>query len=324
MNGHLFRNLLLHMLAFVLHYSGLGRGIWKLVRVPGLYIFNYHGFNTFLCDYRRFGSLFESGYQGRFDRQMRFFKRRLAPIKDFPPRKSELAAFTFCVTFDDGYRDNHSIALPILVKRRIPAVFLVTTGVIGTNDLLWYDRFRWDCEQGARLRPWNASRLKRRCRRELNERKSRGREDPKASIFPKAGDAHPRLMMNWEEVAQASAAGISIGSHTHTHPVLARLDTEGQRREIADSLAVIKQRLGRNADLFAFPDGGRSSYGPETLDLLAEMGINHAFTTIDGVNRDLERPLELKRIGINPSDGIPLVALKLLRAALRERGGGRT
>lgn len=326
MNGHPFRNLAVHFLAVVIHYSGLGWILWRILRLNGLFVFNYHGFNSFTCDYRRFGSLFESGYRGRFEKQMRFFGRRMRRLEGFPPGSpGSFESPTFCVTFDDGYRDNHGIALPVLTEYRIPAVFFITTDVIGGDDLLWYDRVRWACEQNSRPRPWNSARLKRRCRQRLQDLKIRQsvvatNTSPGA---PAGEKQHPRLMMNWEEVADAFSRGVEVGAHTCSHPILAKLERGDQEREIRDSLAAIKLRLGRNPVLFAFPDGGRESFSPETLELLNEFGISWAFTTIEGVNRNMKRPLMLKRIGINPSDIVPLAALKLLRACWRERGEGR-
>jgi peptidoglycan/xylan/chitin deacetylase (PgdA/CDA1 family) len=47
------------------------------------------------------------------------------------------------VTFDDGYRDNHVCAAPILEEFRLPACFFVTAGFIGSQMVPW-----WDVERG--------------------------------------------------------------------------------------------------------------------------------------------------------------------------------
>jgi len=44
-----------------------------------------------------------------------------------------------CVTFDDGYRDNHDHAVPILVRHQIPAAFFVSTGIVGTERAFPHD-----------------------------------------------------------------------------------------------------------------------------------------------------------------------------------------
>jgi peptidoglycan/xylan/chitin deacetylase (PgdA/CDA1 family) len=50
-----------------------------------------------------------------------------------------------CITFDDGYRGNATVAAPILERHRQRACFFVTTGWIGTEHIAW-----WDAEKDIR------------------------------------------------------------------------------------------------------------------------------------------------------------------------------
>jgi peptidoglycan/xylan/chitin deacetylase (PgdA/CDA1 family) len=43
------------------------------------------------------------------------------------------------ITFDDGYRDNFTLAYPALAKAKVPAIFFVSTGFIGTDRIFPYD-----------------------------------------------------------------------------------------------------------------------------------------------------------------------------------------
>jgi peptidoglycan/xylan/chitin deacetylase (PgdA/CDA1 family) len=87
-----------------------------------------------------------------FERHCRYFKRnfrvvRLAEIVEKLERGLPFHR-DLAITFDDGYRDNHDHAAPILQKHGLPATFFVVTQWMGTSLVPW-----WDGAGGAR-HPW--------------------------------------------------------------------------------------------------------------------------------------------------------------------------
>jgi peptidoglycan/xylan/chitin deacetylase (PgdA/CDA1 family) len=52
-------------------------------------------------------------------------------------------AGTVCITFDDGYRDNLTVAAPILEKYRLPATFFLVTAYLGRAETQWSDTLHW-------------------------------------------------------------------------------------------------------------------------------------------------------------------------------------
>ena len=51
---------------------------------------------------------------------------------------------TVAITFDDGFKNNSSVALPILDNLEIPATFYIASGLIGTENMFWVDKIE-DC-----------------------------------------------------------------------------------------------------------------------------------------------------------------------------------
>lgn len=319
MNDHLIRNLPKTAVSYVLYYSGvLNVLLWLFVR-RGLLIFSYHGFSTFTNDYWKSGSLFESGFGKNFEKQVCYLDRHFLKLAECRLEKAFVGRATYFLTFDDGYKDNFLIALPILNKYAIPGIFFIVTSVIGTNRLLWYDSVRLRYEQNGPTGRWESSRSKRACKNEL----ARLKRTPGAldTLMNQASpEGLPPLMMDWEDIRRAYGAGILIGAHTDTHPILSALPPDSQREEILKSIEIIRQQTGRNPEFFSYPDGKMASFNEETVRVLKEGGVRYALTTEEGINRASDAaPYCLKRIGLNPSDPVPLVVLKIVMRGLRTR-----
>jgi peptidoglycan/xylan/chitin deacetylase (PgdA/CDA1 family) len=62
-------------------------------------------------------------------------------------------------------------------------------------------------------------------------------------------------LMTWSELREISAAGISLGSHTVTHPRLAALSEEHIEEELRTSQTQLEDRSGARATTFAYPYG---------------------------------------------------------------------
>ncbi|MGC7847627.1 polysaccharide deacetylase family protein [Desulforudis sp. 1088] len=106
----------------------------------------------------------------------------------------------------------------------------------------------------------------------------------------------PNAMMSWEEIRAMERAGITIGSHTLTHPHLTQISTDQARREIVEAKRVLEKGLGHEVRYFCYPYG---DYNPAVEALVAEAGYTLSFTCDQGrVTMDEERPLALKRLRV--------------------------
>lgn len=317
MNHCIFKNLFKLMIASLLYYSGISIFFLKKKTKNGLYVFNYHNFNTFLNSYWKFGSLFETSYQKNFNKQIKFYTKYFKRFPLHTPQGCDLNIRFFMLTFDDGYKDNYTIAFPIIKKHRIPSIFFVTTNVIGSHDKLWFDHIRFEYEK---KKSWNWIYnifLKKKCRKHLGEYKSLYNYAPEQkNLHNKASSItthhHPPLMMGWEELSTASQNGVIVAPHTCTHPILSCLQKNELHWEISFSLNKIKEKLKVDSLFFCYPDGSDMSINEKVVSEVKACGIPYAFTTVRGVNRNLKEPLKLKRIGINPSDPLPIVVIKII------------
>lgn len=187
------------------------------------------------------------------------------------------------LTFDDGYRDNHDIALPLLRERDMPATFFVTSGFVDRTDVAWWDDIAWlvagdgprsaEDECAIRSQLDIAVRLSPAARdRQCEELAARA---GRARLVPDATDGD---WMTWDMVRALRAAGMDVGAHTVSHPVLATVDAAGQRHEIAASIRRIEEELGERPRLFAYPSGHRESFDTTTRDCVRELGVETAFS----------------------------------------------
>ncbi len=139
------------------------------------------------------------------------------------------------------------------------------------------------------------------------------------STFCEQSQRHPRyrdesgqLHLNWDETRElARAAGITIGSHTQTHPFLSRLGAEQALAEIAGSRDDIAAQLQQPVEFFCYPSG---DFSARELALVAEAGYSAAVTVAPGTNRDLSQPFELYRTEITDKDDHLSFKLKLAGA----------
>jgi len=320
MNEQFIKNCFKLAIAFLLFYSGILSILLRFLCKKGIYVLNYHNFNTFVNDYWRFGSLFCSKYGHSFERQILFYEKHFHKIQSFNLKENSLKKPAYLLTFDDGYKDNFDIALPVLRKYSVPTVFLITTAYIGTDNLVWHDRVRLFYEKKKRKNAFQAMRLKKLCKKKLNALKRATPEEQAKWLkdMETGGEKNCGLMMNWEQIKQAFQAGVMIGSHSHAHSALARLSYDQQFEEIARSSELIKRHLLFTPRFFSYPQGDNDSYEEKTVKALKQAGIEYAFTIENGINDEYSSPYYLKRIGICPSDPVPIIALKVVLAALGE------
>lgn len=225
-------------------------------------------------------------------------------------REGSLPSRAAAISFDDGYADNHDIAMPILQRHGLCAGFFIASGFLDGgcmwNDLVIdairrcrLDQFPADSLQTGLpplpLADWEQRRTAvMQLLRAIKYLPMVERDAQVERIRLLAGVSdRPQPMMSSAQLRAMQAAGMVIGAHTVHHPILARLDREAARAEIAGGRAALQQCLQAPVDLFAYPNGKPGEdFSPESLELVREQGFEAAFTTATGAaNASTDRHL---------------------------------
>lgn len=213
-----------------------------------------------------------------------------------PPRAAS-------ITFDDGYADNATVALPLLRARGLHATFFVAAGFLD-GGRMWNDSViesirrtahkSLDCTfLGLGRVPVKTLAEKRHAvdtlLAALKYRPMQERSALAERIACVAGARLPTdLMMRSAQLRALHAAGMEIGAHTLSHPILAELHPSHARQEIARGREALEATVGGRVGLFAYPNGKPGSdYRQEHVDMVRDQGFDGAVTTAWGRGSDL-------------------------------------
>lgn len=199
------------------------------------------------------------------------------------------------ITFDDGYADNFTVALPLLLEARLTATFFVATGFLD-GGRMWNDtvieairhcrRTTLDLEDldlGSHILDTPSAR-----RKAIDTVIDRLKYLPDgerialaerivaiAAVTPTLG-----LMMTSQNVSDMRGAGMQIGAHTVSHAILTRLTLKEARREITEGKEQLEKIVGERVGLFAYPNGKFSvDYAEEHAVLVRDVGFDAAVST---------------------------------------------
>jgi peptidoglycan/xylan/chitin deacetylase (PgdA/CDA1 family) len=210
-----------------------------------------------------------------------------------------------CITFDDGYADNHATAAPILESAGIPATFFVAGGAVDEgimwNDLIIEALAECGSEAAFYALPVDVSDKERQVRDGSFVGDLLGKmkylptterwESSRKFYTDSTGNEPPRLMMTRAEVSNLSKRGFEIGGHTLNHPILETIDVSEATREISGCYRWVAEVTGRKPTSFAYPNGvpGRD-FSTLHEDIVRSEGFECALSTHWSLaNRDTNR-----------------------------------
>jgi peptidoglycan/xylan/chitin deacetylase (PgdA/CDA1 family) len=218
------------------------------------------------------------------------------------------------LTFDDGYRDTLSQALPVLQRYRAPFTLYVPTGAVTRELPAWWLALRtlfqsrervdiaamgatFECpdldgrQRGyAAVRDW------------VHQDYARARLlEPTFQAYgislPAVNDACFMDEDSLRSLARNSLA--TIGAHTATHTALSALSAADAERELTGNRDYLQGLLDRPVSHLAYPYGGARACGAREFAMAAALGFQSAVTTRFGAVADAHRARrhQIPRVG---------------------------
>ncbi|MFZ3045281.1 MAG: polysaccharide deacetylase family protein, partial [Desulfatirhabdiaceae bacterium] len=311
------------LLANVLFNSKVVNLFKRLPLRNKLIVLNYHRIRP---SDPQFQTAFDDGVytvdENEFARQVKWLKHNTRILSEkelidshgengfLPPSASTPSVV---ITFDDGYRDNYTIAFPILKYYKVPAILFVTTQMVNTRQLSWWDIISYLVkhtqkpfvafdEQKFFLPEQKQDTIKyfqQRMKQEQYEQTKYLLSELSETCDVALPDIalQDREILTWEEIREMARHQVAIGSHTHTHRVLTTISQGSQKEEMILSKLIIEEKTGGPVLTISYPVGEPQFITPETSEIAADSGYCLGFTTNTGVNdwKNIH-PYRVKRI----------------------------
>ncbi len=221
-----------------------------------------------------------------------------------------LPRFSASITFDDAYANVVTNALPLLESSGFRGTLVAPAGLIGANGLLWNDQIHALVDERPDLLDRASSELGldavdsahqsvyalKNVPDELRRCTIQKLEDWSGlSGYPDSGSSR---VCTEDELKKLIDHGWSIGSHTLTHPMLARLPDAEARREITESRERITELVGERPAGFAYPDG---AFSEKHVQMVRKAGYDFAVTTAGRLTDSSQPRHSLSRVYPQPT-----------------------
>lgn len=302
----------------------------KYIKLPYLPIVTYHRLGVPKSNARDLDEGVVDATKEGFEKQVALFMRRftLLGVEDLRLHfleKRPLPKNPAVITFDDGYRECHDVALPILKRAGAKAVFFISTDHITDRKTFWWDRTNYLVKRSTKTRV------------EIDY--------PSPAVFDLSGDRTKvvqkildvikytyaldverflqtlsvalgvpwgpeeerritdEVLMTWDQVRALRAAGMDVQSHTRTHRVLETLTPEHLREELGGSKRILEEKLDEPVRSLAYPVSLSAGAHDAIFAAVRDAGYDLGFSTSQGLGPlgAKTNPLDIQRIWVDPN-----------------------
>ena len=159
------------------------------------------------------------------------------------------------ITFDDGYQNLLSHALPILKEFSYQGVVFLVTDCVGKYPE-WLIRDQKIILDKI-VNQWTLS------------------EKDKAAELQKLDNISKFKLLSWDEILEMKKEGIEFQSHSHTHPFVSEISIDEARFELEQSKSTMEFNLNQTVDAFCYPY--TDYHNPDIIGLLQSLKYRGAF-----------------------------------------------
>lgn len=295
-------------------------GVWKSLSRVSLAVPYYHMVSDAEVPHVRHLYRFRSVRE--FEADLDFLLRHFAPVSldeifAHLEGRGHLPQRCFHVTFDDGFREIHEVAAPVLRTKGIPATFFLNSAFLDGRGMAHHNKIsllldrmpeplskRVQQELEVLLPAASGARAGLETRLLSIRYADQQILDTIAAIAEVDIDqyvATARPYLSSEEVINLIRQGFTIGAHSVDHPLYADLSLQEQITQTRQSIDFIVNRFGVKTRAFAFPhtDAG---VGPEFFDAMFDAGILDVCFGTRGFVRHFH-PRNVERVGMEKISG---------------------
>jgi peptidoglycan/xylan/chitin deacetylase (PgdA/CDA1 family) len=277
-----------------------------------------------------------SATPANFNRQMRHLARHyrvvsMPEVLDAVERNSALPNRAVLITFDDAYADFADNAWPILRQYGMAATLFVPTAYPDHPELkFWWERLYYAFANTNRLKlpdsplgplPLGKPAQRRRSLLALFQYVPTRPYDAAMKLVDAVcaqlldQPAPGAQVLSWFRLRQLASEGVTLGSHSCTHPIMTQISPMQIREEIRRSQLDLKREIGFALPIFCYPNG---DHNDTVTKILRAEGISLAFTVLPGENHlDSAGLLRIGRTCIWPRTSLPVFYLRLQRMGIR-------